>query len=61
MERVSKDKPSSLLSLIVSDEGKKFYNIDTWLVIYFSINCAMTIVPPTTSRHTKKFQYNAEK
>jgi hypothetical protein len=29
LERVSKDKPSSLLGLIVSDEGKKFYNIDT--------------------------------
>jgi hypothetical protein len=32
LERVSKDKPSSLLGLIDSDEGKKFYNIDTWLV-----------------------------
>ncbi len=30
LERVSKDKPSSLLGLVVSDEGKKFYNIDTW-------------------------------
>jgi hypothetical protein len=30
LERVSKDKCSSLLGLIVSDEGKKFYNIDTW-------------------------------
>ncbi len=30
MERVSKGKPSSLLGLIVSDEVKKFYNIDTW-------------------------------
>ncbi len=30
MERVSKDKDSSLLGLIVSGEGKKFYNIDTW-------------------------------
>ena len=30
-ERVSKDKPSCLLGLIVSDKGKKkFYNIDTW-------------------------------
>ncbi len=27
LERVSKGKPSSLLGLIVSDEGKKFYNI----------------------------------
>ncbi len=26
---VSKDKPSSLLGLVISDEGKKFYNIDT--------------------------------
>jgi hypothetical protein len=24
------DKPSSLLGLIVSDKGKKFYKIDTW-------------------------------
>jgi hypothetical protein len=23
-------KPSSLLGLVVSEEGKKFYNIDTW-------------------------------
>jgi hypothetical protein len=29
LERVSKDKPSSLLGLNISDEGKKFYNIDT--------------------------------
>ncbi len=29
LERVSKDKPSSLLGFVVSDEGKKFYNIDT--------------------------------
>ncbi len=28
MERVSEDKPSSLLGLVVSDEGKMFYNID---------------------------------
>jgi hypothetical protein len=31
LERVSKDKCSSLLGLIVSDEGKKFNNIYTWL------------------------------
>ncbi len=31
LERVSKDKRSSLSGLVVSDEGKKFYNIDTWL------------------------------
>jgi hypothetical protein len=30
-ERVSKGKPSSLLGLAVSDEGKKFYNSDTRL------------------------------
>jgi hypothetical protein len=24
------DKPSSLLGLVISDKGKKFYNIDTW-------------------------------
>jgi hypothetical protein len=29
LERVSKDKPFSLLGLVVSDEGKKFYIIDT--------------------------------
>ncbi len=28
-ERVTKGKPSSLVGLAVSDEGKKFYNIDT--------------------------------
>ncbi len=28
LERVSKDKRSSLLGLVVSDEGKKFYNND---------------------------------
>jgi len=27
VERGSKDKPSSLLGLIIGDEGKKFYNI----------------------------------
>jgi hypothetical protein len=30
LERVSKKKCSNLLALIISDEGKKFYNIDTW-------------------------------
>jgi hypothetical protein len=30
LERVSKDKPSSLLGFIISGEGKKFHNIDTW-------------------------------
>jgi hypothetical protein len=30
LERVSKGKPSSLLGLVISDEGKKFHNIDTW-------------------------------
>jgi hypothetical protein len=29
LERVSKEKPSSLLGLVISDEGKKFYKIDT--------------------------------
>ncbi len=29
LEKVSKDKPSTLLGLIISDEGKMFYNIDT--------------------------------
>jgi hypothetical protein len=29
LERLSPQKRSSLLGLIVSDEGKKFYNIDT--------------------------------
>jgi hypothetical protein len=28
--RVSKDKHSSLLGLVIIDKGKKFYNIDTW-------------------------------
>jgi hypothetical protein len=30
LERITKGKPSSLLGLMVSDEGKKFYNIATW-------------------------------
>jgi hypothetical protein len=29
LERATKGKPTSLLGLVVSDEGKKFYNIDT--------------------------------
>jgi hypothetical protein len=29
LERVSKDKCSSLLGLVISDERKKFYKIDT--------------------------------
>ncbi len=28
LERVTKGKPSSLLGLVNSDKGKKFYNID---------------------------------
>ncbi len=34
LERVSKDKPSSLLGFVISDEGKKFYNIDNWCQSY---------------------------
>jgi hypothetical protein len=37
LARVSKDEPSSLLCLVVSDKGKKFYNVDTrrvWRAIY---------------------------
>jgi hypothetical protein len=30
LERASKDKRSSLLGLVISDEGKEFYHIDTW-------------------------------
>ncbi len=33
LERVSKGKPSSLLGLIVSDEGRKFYKIDTVFLV----------------------------
>ena len=29
LERLSKDKRSSLLGLVISDKGKKSYNIDT--------------------------------
>jgi hypothetical protein len=29
LERVTKSNPSSLLGLVISDEGKKFFNIDT--------------------------------
>jgi hypothetical protein len=44
LERVSLGKPSSLLGLIVSDEGKKFYYIDTrckgifFTVYYITLN-----------------------
>ncbi len=31
LESVSKDKPSSSLGPVVSNEGKKFDEIDTWL------------------------------
>jgi hypothetical protein len=34
LERVSKGKPSSLLGLIISEEGKKFFNIDTMKTSY---------------------------
>ena len=37
LERVTKGKPSSLLGLVVSDEGKKFYNIDTWCQGYQTV------------------------
>ncbi len=35
--KVTKGKPSSLLGLVVNDEGKKFYNIDTWCQGYQKI------------------------
>jgi hypothetical protein len=34
LERVSKDKQSSLLGLIISDEVKKFYKINTWSKLF---------------------------
>ncbi len=37
LERVSTGKPSSLLDIIVSDERKQFYNIDTWIVKLFNV------------------------
>jgi len=40
LEWVFKDKPSSLLGLIISDEGKKFYNIDTWSLCW-ELSCTM--------------------
>jgi hypothetical protein len=33
LERVFKGKRSSLSGLVVSDEGKKFYNVDTWVFL----------------------------
>jgi hypothetical protein len=46
LERVSKGKTPSLLGLIISDEGKKFYNIDTWRIFYieFQINTVTIIL-----------------
>jgi Wnt-binding factor required for Wnt secretion len=35
--QVSKDKPSSLLGLVISDKGKKFYNIDRWSILSVSL------------------------
>jgi hypothetical protein len=37
MERVSKGKPFSLLGHVISDEGKKFFNIDTWSKLFFFV------------------------
>ncbi len=37
LERLSKDKPSNLFGLVVSDEEKKFYNIDARLKIWQGI------------------------
>jgi hypothetical protein len=34
LESVIKGKPSSLLGLVISDEGKKFYNIDISSQLY---------------------------
>jgi len=31
LKRFSNGTPSSLLGLVIGDEGKKFYNIDTWV------------------------------
>ncbi len=38
LERISKGKPSSLLGLIISDKGQKFYNIGTRrLYVYYDL------------------------
>ncbi len=58
LERVSKGKPSSLLGVIVSDEGKKFYNIDTWCPSYKTflfVNFAPDQEP--TLRHNSQILY----
>ncbi len=46
LERVSKDKPSSLLGPIVSDEGKKFYNIDTCCRSYKTFSSSSQTIRP---------------
>jgi hypothetical protein len=37
LERAANGKPSSLLGFVISDEGKKFYDIDTWRE-YFAVS-----------------------
>jgi hypothetical protein len=42
LERVTKCKPSSLLGLIVSDEEKKFYDVDTrWYFTSWKYNTSI--------------------
>jgi hypothetical protein len=51
-----KDKPSSLLGLVVSGEGKKFYNIDTRLFLLpSSSRCAADTSTSTRCRCHKTF------
>ena len=45
LERVSMVKPSSLLDLIISDEGKKFYKTDTR-------TAAMAAIDPENGENT---------
>ncbi len=44
LEKVYKDKPFSLLGLVISDEGKEFYNIDTWCVCIILVSNISFIV-----------------
>jgi len=45
LERLSKDKPSSLLGLIINDKGKKFYYIDIWCQSYKTVSFVTLATP----------------
>jgi hypothetical protein len=59
LERVTKGNPSSLLELVISDEGKKFYNNDTRFRLFLGENIFYLVVKRREITKNTHLEYKA--